>query len=147
MLSDEGRFCGKCGIVLHVACHDQDVCPVCGGPWEEHERQKADPRLASVRLDAMKARSSRAFRGVVGALGGVFLGAFFVFPNGYYPEVMDPVMHAAWWLFAQWHDLGLPPDGESALLGPAIVFVALCGLIGMLIGAMFYRHPPAKIAN
>lgn len=88
----------------------------------------------------MKEKRSRALRGVVGGFAGLLLGVFFVAPTGYYPRLMDVLMVPAVWLFTVWHDLGLPPQGDAALIGPPLVFASLCSLIGVAIGALSCRR-------
>ena len=43
VFADEGKFCGKCGIALHITWQRKDSCTVCGGPLEQYERPKANP--------------------------------------------------------------------------------------------------------
>lgn len=44
IFADEGQFCVKCGIVVHLACQRQAICPVCSGPLRLYEDSaNADP--------------------------------------------------------------------------------------------------------
>jgi hypothetical protein len=43
IISNEGKFCGRCGTVVHLSCEAESKCNVCGTPYEGYERPKAAP--------------------------------------------------------------------------------------------------------
>jgi hypothetical protein len=43
VLSNEGKCCVRCGIVVHSACEPQARCAVCDEPYQAYERPGVDP--------------------------------------------------------------------------------------------------------
>jgi hypothetical protein len=43
VFSDEGKFCARCGTVVHLACDSRTECDVCGQPFQQYEPPRPDP--------------------------------------------------------------------------------------------------------
>jgi hypothetical protein len=43
ILSIEGKYCARCGTVVHRACEAQAKCEVCGDAYQVYERPEVDP--------------------------------------------------------------------------------------------------------
>ena len=42
VLSREGKFCPMCKAAVHLTCEPRTTCSVCGRPFEDFDRPKAD---------------------------------------------------------------------------------------------------------
>ena len=51
----DGKFCVKCGIVVHHLCEPKDVCVGCGQPFENYEQPTTDPTRDAVIPRALRA--------------------------------------------------------------------------------------------
>jgi predicted amidophosphoribosyltransferase len=43
ILSTEGKYCARCGTVVHRACEAQAKCEVCSDAYQAYERAEVDP--------------------------------------------------------------------------------------------------------
>jgi ribosomal protein S27AE len=41
--SVDGKFCARCGTVMHLGCEPRASCGVCGQPFQSYEQPKAEP--------------------------------------------------------------------------------------------------------
>jgi len=57
IFSNEGKFCGQCGTVVHLSCESESKCKVCGQAYEGYEPQKAN-----LLRDLVVARAARENR-------------------------------------------------------------------------------------
>ena len=57
-LCSEGKFCGQCETVVHLACEPRDTCEACGQPYHGYERPKADPLSDAVIPPALRSGKS-----------------------------------------------------------------------------------------
>jgi len=76
------------------------------------------------------------FRMFFGCIGGFFLALFLMSFERSSPQLLDVVGAPSDWLFKQWHQLGLPPQGKAALAGPFFAFFILWIILGALAGAL-----------
>ena len=88
VFADEGQFCAKCEIALHLACAREAACPVCGGPLKEYERPQADPESERVRFDPQVDRLSGPATAALFVVLGLVVVMWLVFweivrPQGY----------------------------------------------------------------
>jgi hypothetical protein len=70
-----------------------------------------------------------------GAACGCVLGLVLANSSSISPSVSDALGAPAIWAFEQWHQLGLPPQGEGALAGPYFAFIIQWTVIGAIVGA------------
>jgi hypothetical protein len=75
VFADEGKYCVRCGTVVHLACESRAQCAVCGQPCELYEPPKADPMSQAIIPPAL--RSGRS-GGPVFAIGAVVVLAALV---------------------------------------------------------------------
>ena len=58
VLSSEGKFCLRCGEVVHLACEPRDTCGVCGQQYQTDERPKTDPLRDAILPPALRSATS-----------------------------------------------------------------------------------------
>jgi len=58
VLSTEGKFCARCGTVVHRTCEAQAKCEVCGDAYQAYERPKADPLDEAILPPALRPAKS-----------------------------------------------------------------------------------------
>jgi hypothetical protein len=76
ILSTDGKFCERCGTLVHLACALADNCDVCGQRWQRYEPPKPDPmRDAILPLSLRPSKSG----GALVAAGLILLLAFLFF--------------------------------------------------------------------
>lgn len=76
VLGTEGKSCGPCAAAVHLHCEPAANCPVCGQPFDHHERPVADPLWSA--YDPREKRSSNSVGLLLAALFS-FLGTLLVF--------------------------------------------------------------------
>ena len=86
VFADEGQFCIKCGMAVHLTCQTQPTCPVCGGPLSDYERPKPDPEW--VRFNSPAERNFGPAAAVLFVVFGLVVVLWLVFweiarPQGY----------------------------------------------------------------
>lgn len=54
VLSDEGKFCARCGAAVHLTCEPKDNCAVCGQGYQAYERPESDPLRDAVLPPALR---------------------------------------------------------------------------------------------
>lgn len=60
VFSTEGKFCSRCGTVVHLACESQAKCGVCGQPFQQYVPPKADPFSEAILPPALRSAKSGA---------------------------------------------------------------------------------------
>jgi hypothetical protein len=58
VLSTEGKFCARCGTVVHSTCEAQAKCGVCGEAYQAYERPKVDPLDEAILPPALRPAKS-----------------------------------------------------------------------------------------
>ncbi len=74
IFSNEGKFCARCGAVVHLTCLPQPECDVCGALFQHDERSEPDPLRDAVVPRALRPLKSGAWVLAVGlGLGLLFI--------------------------------------------------------------------------
>ena len=78
ILSNEGKWCARCGTVVHRDCEPRTKCDICGEPYQAYERPAADPLTDAIAPRALRPAGSggpalAAILTVVLAGGGLLL--------------------------------------------------------------------------
>ena len=60
VFSTEGKFCARCGTVVHLTCEAQARCGVCGQPYQPYEPPQADPLGEAILPPALRSAKSGA---------------------------------------------------------------------------------------
>jgi hypothetical protein len=86
VFADEGQICVKCAIAVHLACHAQASCPVCGGALKKYAPREADPD--SARFNSPDDRRSGPAVAILFVVLGLVVVMWLVFweiarPQGY----------------------------------------------------------------
>jgi len=63
VFASDGKFCPRCGAVVHITCETRPACAICGGIYRDDEPLEEDPLRG-----AFLAPSSRTNRSSVGGL-------------------------------------------------------------------------------
>jgi len=54
VFGNEGKFCGRCGVFVHLTCLPQAECDVCGQAFQRQETPKPDPLRDAILPPALR---------------------------------------------------------------------------------------------
>jgi transposase-like protein len=74
VLSNQGKFCPRCEIVVHVACEPRPVCGSCGKQFEAFKLPKSDPAGDAVLPRALRPAKMDGPVMVLAALFAILFG-------------------------------------------------------------------------
>src|SRR5262245_22063232 len=66
VFANEGKFCRRCGVFVHLTCLPQAECDICGEPFQNEECQKHDPLRDAIVPPALRPGKSGAPMLVIG---------------------------------------------------------------------------------